>query len=56
MLLSSLKKMRSKPLMRVTDLCRGGVSQFNYGGYNSKSGWRRHIYSSENAYSISQNF
>jgi HD superfamily phosphohydrolase YqeK len=38
MLLSSLKKMRYKHLMRVVNLCRGGVSQLNGGGYNSKDG------------------
>jgi hypothetical protein len=25
-------------LMRVVNLCRGGVSQLNGGGYNSKDG------------------
>jgi len=34
MLLSSLKKMGCKCLMRVTGLCRGDVSQLNDGGYS----------------------
>ena len=34
MLLSSLKKMRCKYLIRATDLYREGVSQLNDGGYN----------------------
>jgi hypothetical protein len=34
MLLSSLKKMRCKYLIRATDLYRGGVSQLNDDGYN----------------------
>jgi hypothetical protein len=31
-MLSSLKKMRCKCLLGVTDVCRGGVSQLNNSG------------------------
>jgi len=55
MLLSLLKKMRYKRLIRVVDVCRKVVSQLNGSCYSSKGGWKRHIYSPENAYSISQN-
>jgi hypothetical protein len=34
MLLSSLKKMRCKYLIRAIDLYRGGVSKLKDGGYN----------------------
>jgi hypothetical protein len=34
MLLSSLKKIERKCLIGVDDLCRGGVSWLNGGGYN----------------------
>jgi len=44
-----------KCLMVVVDLCRWGVSQLNGGGYNPRSGWKRHIHSFEGAYSINQN-
>ena len=33
MLLSSLKKIGCKRLIRVTNLCRGVISQLNGGGY-----------------------
>jgi hypothetical protein len=55
MLLSSLKKIGCNCLIRITGLCRGGVSQLNHGGYNSISGRKRHIHSLESVYSISQN-
>jgi len=48
--------MRCKHLIRVTDLCREGVSQLNGGGYNPRGGRKHHIHSLENAYSISQNY
>jgi hypothetical protein len=34
MLLSSLKKIGCKCLMRIVDLCRGGVSQLNGDDYS----------------------
>jgi hypothetical protein len=42
--------------MRVADLCRGGVSQLNDGGYIPISGQRSHIHSPKNAYSINKNY
>jgi hypothetical protein len=42
--------------MGVTDLCRGGVSQLNGGGYNPRGGRRHHIHSPEGAYLINQNY
>jgi hypothetical protein len=53
MLLSSLKKIGCKCLIRVADLCIGGVSQMNGGDYNSRNGQRRHVHSLEGVYSIS---
>jgi hypothetical protein len=50
MLMSSLKRMRCKYLMRLTDLCREGVSQLNYCGYIPISGRRCHIHSFESTY------
>jgi hypothetical protein len=55
MLLSSLKKIGCNHLIRVTDLCREGVSQLNGSGYNPRSGQKHLIYSPEGAYLISQN-
>jgi hypothetical protein len=52
MLLSSLKKMGYKGLIRVIDLCREGVSQLNGSDYNFRGGQKHHIHSSEGAYLI----
>jgi len=48
--------MRYKYLIGVANLCRGGVSQLNDGGYSPKGGQRYYIYSIEGAYSINQNY
>lgn len=56
MLMSLLKKMRCKYLMKSTDLCRESVSQLNDDGYIPKGVQRRHIHSFESAYSICQNY
>ena len=42
--------------MRVTDVCRGDVSQLNGDGYSLKGGRKRHIHSPKSAYSINQNY
>ena len=55
MLLSSIKKMGYKCLMVIVDLCIGGVSQLNGGGYSPRSGRKCHIHSFKGAYSINQN-
>jgi len=47
--------MRYKRLMRVVDICIGGISQLNGGGYSPKGCWKCYIHSSESAYSIGQN-
>jgi hypothetical protein len=44
MLLSSLKKIGCKCLMRIIDLCKGCVSQLNGGVYCSKGGRKHHIH------------
>jgi hypothetical protein len=55
MLLSSLKKIECKHLMRVADLCKWGVSQLNSGDYSPRGGQKRHIHSFEGVHSINQN-
>jgi len=47
-----LNKMGCKHLMGLANLCRGGVSQLNSGGYSLRGGKRCHIHSFEGAYSI----
>jgi hypothetical protein len=47
-----LNKMGCKHLMGLADLCRGGVSQLNSGGYSFRGGRRRHIHLLKGAYSI----
>ena len=56
MLLSSLKKIECKHLMRVADLCKWGVSQLNSGDYSPRGGQKRHIHSFEGVHSINQNW
>jgi len=42
-------------LIGVANLCRGGVSQLNDGGYSPRGDRRCYIHSPEGAYSINQN-
>jgi predicted transcriptional regulator len=56
MLLTSLKKIRCKHLMRIADLCKEGVSQLNGGDYIPRSGRRSYIHSPKDAYSINKNY
>ena len=44
--------------MRVTNVCRGDVSQLNGDGdgYSLKGGRKSHIHSPKSAYSINQNY
>jgi hypothetical protein len=55
MLLISLKKIGSKWLVGVANLCKGGVSQLNVDSYNPRGGQRCHIHSHESTNSINQN-
>ena len=50
MLLSSLKIMGYKHLMRVFDICRKDVFLLNGGGYNPRGDHKHHIHLFESAY------
>jgi hypothetical protein len=54
MLLSTLKKIGCKCLMRVVDLCREGAFQLNGDSYSPRGSRKYHIHSPENTYSTTK--